>query len=152
MEEAAGLARWHARVTNLRQRLAQRSLTDRRFPAAARSSTQHGRTTLAGVPLKYRLEETALLKVIIAMNNPTPIHTDYANAVLTCILCFDVNDDTCVLQSGHHVLLDVYFCSALVFQDSRTRQNHAHWTLRTRAARECGDDTWFTPEALVLQQ
>lgn len=77
------------------------------------------RATLAAVPPKYRLEGTGFSKVTIATDNPTPIHTDYANAGLTCIVCFDISDERCVLQGGHHVLLDVDFRSAYVFEDSR---------------------------------
>eukprot|EP00965_Chrysotila_dentata_P039740 1320397-Pleurochrysis_carterae.AAC.2 len=77
------------------------------------------RATLVAVPLKYRLEGTSFSKVTIATDNSTPVHTDYANAGLMCIVCFDVSDGTYVLQGGHHVFLDVNFRSAYVFEDSR---------------------------------
>eukprot|EP00965_Chrysotila_dentata_P171617 5663489-Pleurochrysis_carterae.AAC.1 len=52
--------------------------------------------TISLVPASYRLEGTGFTKVTVALNNPSPVHTDYANLGQTFLISFDVSAaDSC---------------------------------------------------------
>eukprot|EP00965_Chrysotila_dentata_P144595 4776007-Pleurochrysis_carterae.AAC.1 len=53
---------------------------------------------------RHKLAGTGFTKVTIALNNPTPIHTDYGNIGLTALLFFDVGLEEEELIGGSHTI------------------------------------------------
>eukprot|EP00965_Chrysotila_dentata_P185773 6133377-Pleurochrysis_carterae.AAC.1 len=80
--------------------------------AAARAAT------LAKVPARYRLVGTGFTQATVSLNKPTPVHTDFANIGLTCLIVYDVSRGSESLRGGSHVLVDAKFQAAVVLSDS----------------------------------
>eukprot|EP00965_Chrysotila_dentata_P115990 3834072-Pleurochrysis_carterae.AAC.1 len=65
----------------------------------------------------YRLLGTGFTKVTVALNNPTPVHTDGGNFGVTALVSFDMSGEGLKLRGGSHAFFGPGMAKAFVVQD-----------------------------------
>eukprot|EP00965_Chrysotila_dentata_P180978 5973886-Pleurochrysis_carterae.AAC.1 len=87
--------------------------------AALLESFPEGGDVLNRIHKRHRLAGTGFTKITIALNNPTPIHTDHENIGLIALLYFDVSLEGEELIGGSHTINSPALSQAVVVRDSK---------------------------------